>query len=152
MMAAASAMKPGLGRTSPLITEIMDFMPPPMSLAPTTIRIRLTIRVARVSNLPWPKECFLSLPLDEMWVKASTTMSLSRSESECIPSATIAALRPKMPAATFPAVSRILTAAPQMVMCRICISRPVSFIKKRPLWGKYRKIRPFLLTFEEIKS
>ena len=65
MTAAASAMKPGLGRTSPLRQAKMFLMPLPMSLAATTTNMMLIMTVAIVSNLPCPNLCFLSLSLEE---------------------------------------------------------------------------------------
>ena len=44
--------------------------------------IILTMSVAKVSNFPWPKACLLSFPFDDIWVKISTTASLTKSERE----------------------------------------------------------------------
>ena len=44
--------------------------------------IILTMSVANVSNFPWPKACLLSFPFDDIWVKISTTASLTKSERE----------------------------------------------------------------------
>ena len=124
--AAASAMKPGLGRTSPLMHAMMSLMPPLMSFAATMTRITLIMTVAMVSNLPCPNLWSRSLSFEDMWVNISTTASLNRSDSECTPSAIMAALLPKMPAMILPAVSSRFTAAPHNVTLFICFC--LSFI------------------------
>ena len=106
----------------------MDFIPEASICAATTIRIRLTISDAKVSNLPWPNSWSLSFPLDETRTKAITTMSLSRSDRECTPSAIMAALLPNTPAAIFPADRMILTTSPANVTFIIFFSLKLASI------------------------
>ena len=58
-------------------------------------------------------------------------MSLTRSLSECMPSATIAPLRPTMPATIFSAASTILITLPSSVTRVICLS--LSFIAQKKI-------------------
>jgi hypothetical protein len=55
-------------------------------------------------------------------VKISTTASVSKSDSECTPSATIAALRPNVPARSLAIVNVMFTTAPHKVTFRISFS------------------------------
>ena len=81
----------------------------------TAIRIRLTITVANVSNFPCPNSCSRSLAFEDMRMNTNTTTSLMRSESECTPSAIMAALCPNTPARIFNAVSTKFTTEPHNV-------------------------------------
>ena len=76
------AIMSGVGRSSPRAKRIMSDMPSCISLMPTPRSIRLTARVARVSNLPCPYLCPSSLSAEDMCTKTITTKSLIRSDNE----------------------------------------------------------------------